>query len=331
MPPKISIIIPVHNGEATLDECLRALHRNDYLNREIIVVDDVSTDRSVEIARANAATIIMLDEKSGPATARNWGALAATGDILFFIDADVKVPSDALSLVSCAFEDTSVEAITGLFSDIQRYKNFSSEYKNLWMNHTYEKLEGTVSVFYTSGAAVLRDVFLDVGNFDENYRRPSIEDTDFGHRLKEDGHDIYINKGLAVEHIKKYSLRSMLQTDFMRSAALTKLFIRRGLILRNHTNSTSVPGTFIISVFLLFACLLFLVTGSMFTKNEICVAAGILYVLFLAANHSFLKSLLRKKGLGFLLKSIPVITVDTLVAGLGVATGCIGYMMGERY
>ena len=328
---KISTIIPVHNGESTLRECLEALCSNDYPDHEIILVDDVSTDASVEVAREYPVIIIKLEEHSGPAAARNWGAIAATGDILFFIDADVKVPSNALSLITETFNDPSIEAITGLLSDTQRYGNFSSEYKNLWMNHTFERLDGKVSVFYTSGAAILRDVFLDSGNFDENYRRPSIEDTDFGHRLRENGHDVHLNKKLAVEHIKKYSFPGMLRMDFMRSASLTRLFLRRGLIWENHPNSSSVPGSFISSVFLLFLSLFLLVVSAVLAKHEILIASVLMYAAFLISNRGFLKTLWRKKGTLFVLKSVPAITIDTLVAGLGIITGCIAYLMGEKY
>jgi glycosyltransferase involved in cell wall biosynthesis len=331
MPTRISTIIPVHNGETTIRECLDALCGNNYPDHEIILVDDMSTDDSVAIAEEYPVTVVKLQKHSGPATARNWGAVTATGDILFFIDADVKVPKNALSLIAETFEDSSVEAITGLLSDTQRYRNFSSEYKNLWMNHTFDRLEGKVSVFYTSGAAILRDVFLDSGHFDENYCKPSIEDTDFGHRLRENGHDVYLNKGLAVEHMKKYSFPGMLRMDFIRSSSLTRLFLRRGLIWENHPNSSSVPASFISSVFLLFVCLFLLALSVVLRSSEILVPAVFLYAAFLTSNRAFMKTLWRKKGTLFVIMSVPAITVDTFVAGLGIITGCIGYLMGEKY
>ncbi len=331
MPPKISIIIPAHNSEATLEECLQALCNNDYAKREIILVDDVSTDHTIEIAKRFHTEIIRLDRNSGPAAARNRGALAATGEMLFFIDSDVKIPENALSLIAEIFRDRSVEAITGLFCDTQRYSNFSSQYKNLWMHHTYKRLRERASVFYTSGAAIRRDVFLSSGSFDENYDKPSIEDTEYSDRLRDNGHDVYVRKDLTVEHIKKYTFRSMLRTDFMRSSALTRMFIRRGLIWKNRTNSSSVPTSFISSVFLLFVSVSLLLIGSILGRHEILIASIITYIIFITSNCAFLKTLWQKRGFVFVLRSIAAITIDTLVAGLGVIAGCVGYMIGERY
>jgi GT2 family glycosyltransferase len=331
MHPRISTIIPAHNAEDTLRECLTALLADDYPDHEVIVVDDVSSDSTAAICSEYPVRVIRLEANAGPAAARNRGAREATGEILFFIDSDVKVSANALETITEVFEDTSVDAVTGLFSDQQRFRNFPSEYKNMWMHHTYKRLAGEVSLFYTSGAAVRRDVFMDAGCFDENYRTPSVEDTDFGHRLRKRGHNVYVAKKLAVEHMKRYSTASVLRTDFLRSSALTRLFLRRGLIWNGHRNSTSVPGSFAVSVILLFASILLLIAGGVFGRYELLAAAGVLYVCFIAAHHEFLRSLGARGGWPYLLQGLGLVTVDTIAAGLGIMVGLVGYVMGERY
>ncbi len=330
MSAKISIIIPVHNGASTLRECLQAVCSNGYPVREIIIVDDASTDSSLEIAADFPVEIIRRNEASGPAAARNAGAIAAKGDVLFFIDADVIAPKNTLSVIAKSFDDASVDAITGRFSPRQRYANFSSEYKNLWMHHTYSRLDGEVSLFYTSSAAARRDVFIHAGLFDENYRTPSVEDTDFGHRLTQAGHAVHVNKDLAVEHVKKYSFGKMLRNDFIRSSALTRLFLRRGL-LRGSGNSSSVPSSFISSIMLFFTACCLLLTGIVLLNPFVISSAALAYILFLASNYSFLKTLRREKGWIFLFGSFGAITADAIVVGLGIVTGLVGYAVGEKY
>src|SRR5262245_40790719 len=89
--PKVSVVIPVYNGEATLKECLGHLFESRFRDFETIIVDDGSTDQSGAIAAAYPVRVIPTSGRVGPAAARNLGARMATGEVLFFIDSDVMV------------------------------------------------------------------------------------------------------------------------------------------------------------------------------------------------------------------------------------------------
>jgi glycosyltransferase involved in cell wall biosynthesis len=88
-PAFVSIVIPVLNGERTLRSCLAAVLAMDYPaeRREVIVVDNGSTDATQAIVRSNPVTYLH-EPRRGPATARNAGITAATGDVVAFTDAD---------------------------------------------------------------------------------------------------------------------------------------------------------------------------------------------------------------------------------------------------
>jgi glycosyltransferase involved in cell wall biosynthesis len=83
----VSVVIPVHNGERYVAQCLENLLGQTYKELEIIVVDDGSTDRTVEIARRYPVRILEQD-KRGVSAARNAGMDAATGEYLHFMDVD---------------------------------------------------------------------------------------------------------------------------------------------------------------------------------------------------------------------------------------------------
>jgi glycosyltransferase involved in cell wall biosynthesis len=89
----ISFIIPAHNEEALLGRTLAALHAaaralgGPY---EVVVADDASTDRTAAIAHQHGARVVAVNRRQ-IAAARNAGARAATGDVLFFVDADTVV------------------------------------------------------------------------------------------------------------------------------------------------------------------------------------------------------------------------------------------------
>jgi glycosyltransferase involved in cell wall biosynthesis len=90
----ISIIVPAYNEERVIGATLAALReaaRTVSDPYEIIVVDDASTDRTAEIARAGGARVVSVHYRQIAST-RNAGARAATGNTLIFVDADTCVP-----------------------------------------------------------------------------------------------------------------------------------------------------------------------------------------------------------------------------------------------
>ena len=67
----VSVVVPVHNGEKDIEQCLGRIRDSVGCSFEIVVVNDASTDQTEEIAEAMATRVITLNEQSGPAAARN--------------------------------------------------------------------------------------------------------------------------------------------------------------------------------------------------------------------------------------------------------------------
>jgi teichuronic acid biosynthesis glycosyltransferase TuaG len=88
--PRVSVIIPAYNSEASLPETLASVGAQTYRDWEIVVADDCSTDRTVEIAEAfdGRLTVLRGSTNQGPAAARNRAIAASTGELLAFLDAD---------------------------------------------------------------------------------------------------------------------------------------------------------------------------------------------------------------------------------------------------
>jgi glycosyltransferase involved in cell wall biosynthesis len=113
--PRVSVVIPTHNGGATLAGTLTALAEQtlpaaDY---EVIVVDDGSTDDTAAIAEAGGARLVRLVPNHGVAVARNRGIDAARAPVLAFTDDDCLPAPDWLEQVLAAFEDPAVDGIGG--------------------------------------------------------------------------------------------------------------------------------------------------------------------------------------------------------------------------
>ncbi|OII65582.1 hypothetical protein BJP40_01490 [Streptomyces sp. CC53] len=103
-PPRVSIIVPVLNEEATIHSAVSRLRR-DFPDCELIVVDGGSTDATVELASLHATVV---SSERGRARQMNEGARHATGDILWFVHADTAVDPDALDQIRAAFADPAV-------------------------------------------------------------------------------------------------------------------------------------------------------------------------------------------------------------------------------
>lgn len=226
---RISIIIPVYNAASTLAVCLAGVKSSHYSCYELLVVNDSSTDQSVEIARSASAMVIdTLNGPVGPAAARNLGAVNARGDILFFVDADVLISSGTLASVAEAFElRPEYDALFGSYDDEPGDASFLSQYKNLTHAYIHQQAQVEGSTFWSGCGAVRRDVFLRHGGFDvARYPRPSIEDIELGRRMKLSGSRIWVDKTIKVKHLKRWTFKGLLKTDiFDRGVPWTRLIL----------------------------------------------------------------------------------------------------------
>jgi GT2 family glycosyltransferase len=320
----LSIVIPVRNDLDDLSKCIGFIETSSQKPSEILIVDDAS-DMDIEGCLYDRdVSLIKLDSQRGPAHARNVGAKAAKGDVILFLDADVFLQKDTIKQINDLFEKGE-DAVVGVFDDYRQYRSFFGDYKNLWMKYSYENIPKRAALFYTSLAAIRTDVFRKTGGFDENYKRPSTEDTAFGNVLWNNGIRPLINPGIKAVHNKEYSLLGFLKTDFFRASDLLKMKLRKDMGQLREGNRTSVPVFFIISVFSTIAALLvFLVTGKYY-----------LLMLFLAVsillNFKFLVWLFKRRGFLFAIKTSVFIPVDHLAITAGMISGLVGYFTGRRY
>ena len=97
---KFSFIVPVYNAEKYVQECIRSILSQTYENYEIIIVDDGSSDGSIEkieaVIQNNNNCILIKNEHGGVCKARNTGLLHATGEYICFVDADDLIFEDYL-------------------------------------------------------------------------------------------------------------------------------------------------------------------------------------------------------------------------------------------
>jgi GT2 family glycosyltransferase len=315
----VSIIIPVHNGGESFKRCVGSVLAADPQPKETIVVADGDTDGSWRIAEAHGLTVLKLPTPGGPARARNVGARSATGDILFFVDADVTIPPDAVRQVAAVFQNEhSVAGVFGSYDDEPSEHNFLSQYKNLLHHYVHQTAQEKASTFWGACGAIRRDVFLNMGGFDEGYRTPSVEDIEFGYRLKKAGYAIRLVKGLRVKHLKRWTIRSLLKADFFfRALPWTKLILKEGRFI----NDLNVDRSGRLSVLCIYLFVLAL-AGALYESRLIGLTVVFVLVL-LALNWDLYRFFKAKRGLAFAVKAIPWHWAYFFYSGLAFSFGFV--------
>jgi glycosyltransferase involved in cell wall biosynthesis len=218
--PSVAAVIPLYNKGPHIERALRsALEQTDPPD-EIIVVDDASTDETPSVAAQLGARVLRLSKNSGPAAARNHGAAQAHGDVLFFVDADVVIARGAVDRVRTVLaEHPTVAAVFGSYDATPRADGIVSRYRNLLHHFVHQNGQAEASTFWAGCGAIRRAVFQDIGGFDaRRFPRPSIEDIELGHRLRQAGHRIRLDKTIQGTHLKRWDLGSLVHTDITRRA-----------------------------------------------------------------------------------------------------------------
>lgn len=170
---KVSIIIPAYNASKYIKRCIASLLNQTYKNIEIIVVNDGSTDNTLEMAKQFDITVLD-KENGGVSSARNMGLKIATGDYICFVDADDYVEKNYIESVINVIKENNYDIIETPLLFEASFKNkiaYYTEYKiegerklNLFDQEYFNnELRYVIGVFYKK--EIIRDIY-----FDENVR-----------------------------------------------------------------------------------------------------------------------------------------------------------------
>ena len=114
---KVSIIVPVHNAEKYLSEAIESILNQTYADFEVLLINDMSTDKSKDICieyMKNDNRIIVLDNNTrnhGPGPTRNIGLECATGEYIYFMDADDWIENNLLHCAIERMEETKADIV----------------------------------------------------------------------------------------------------------------------------------------------------------------------------------------------------------------------------
>lgn len=301
----ISIIIPNYNGSKTIVRCLEAVYASTYKKFEVIVVDDCSTDNSIEIIRNFDCKLVELSENKGPSYARNAGAKLAKGDILLFTDSDVCLPEDTLKKIDDTFSmEKDISAVVGMLDKLCKFENIVSQHFNLRLHFNFINMPQYIPILCSSICAVKREAFFSVNGFDTKFRTAGVEDDELGYRLTEQGYKIRLNKAIQVNHYKHVSFLKLLKNDFSRASDRAKLMLNKKKFKK------------------IFKQKRFISTPIAQIYSLICIFIPPLFYYF---NRKYLSFVRKEKGFLFALKAYFLLTADMTVVSLGIISGLLDY------
>lgn len=301
--PALSVVVPATDAPPTLGRCLAALAAADGADAVEVVVVEAP-------ARLSAAA------------ARNVGVARATGEVVVFVDADVEVHADALVRIRDAFAaDPALVGLFGAYDDTPGISTTVSAFRNLLHHHVHRQGAGRSETFWTGLGAVRRDAFLAVGGFDEDrYPHPSVEDIDLGRRLAATGAPIVLDPSIQGTHLKAWTLRSMLWTDFARRGTP---WVAMQLRARKVSSALNLGWRHRLSAL---ACVVALVGLVLLRPLVVAGALGALCAL----NHAFYALLVRRQGPGRAGVGVLLHALHHLVAVASVPVGLWAGMAAER-
>jgi GT2 family glycosyltransferase len=208
---KVSVIIVSHNESGYLDRTVKTFLDTLPVDSEVIVVDDHSTDGSIEVLPTGdkRLRIIRPPERLGVSRSRNYGAVNASGDMLVFSDAHVETPLGWIEPMKSMLQNSSVGAVAPCISAM----NSSNSAKGCGgCVHSPTKLDWkwlgwkgadahSVPMLCGCFLAVRRDVFDLVGRFDAGMVLYGLEDIEFSFRLWLFGYECVVVPSVEVSHM----------------------------------------------------------------------------------------------------------------------------------
>jgi glycosyltransferase involved in cell wall biosynthesis len=246
---RVSFIIPALNEERHIPSCLRSiadLERPAGIEAvEVIVVDNMSRDRTVELARS-AGAVIVTEPPGRISRSRNAGARTATGDLLAFIDADCELPRDWLvRCVGHLMADAAVLAVgTGMAPPSADAPWVETVWYALAHGRPAEPIE-RVEWLATYNLLVRRSAFEAVGGFDESLI--TCEDSDLGYKLSARGRLLRDCTIRTVHHGESKTLKQFVRREAWRSRGNLRSFFGRKLVL-SELPSLLVPPLFVLTL-----------------------------------------------------------------------------------
>ena len=208
---RVSVYIPCYNGERYLQGSLEALLRQTCAPDEILVIDDASTDHSVEVASRYPVRVIRHEHNKGLAAARNTGILNSRNELVASVDQDVAANPDWLEKLLPSIRRDGFAGGGG-----KLVEKFQQSLADQWRaTHMRQDLgehpRDDLRIMSTNNTLFKASAIKEVGLYNEIFRR-TFEDWDMCHRLRRRGYRLYYRPDAVCNHLRRDTVSSAIKT-----------------------------------------------------------------------------------------------------------------------
>lgn len=207
---KVSLYIPCFNAQETIRPCLEAVLKQEYLLKEVLVVDDGSSDKTIKIVSEYPVKIIRHKANKGLAAARNTAIKNLKADFVASLDADCVPEPDWLECLMGRFNSPKIAGVGGKLLEA-----YSSSVFDIWrsvhMRQYWKDKERSPPFLFGSNSVFCKKVLINIGCYDERFKN-NYEDVDICSRLKKAGYSLAYVPKAQVKHLKSDDICSLLNT-----------------------------------------------------------------------------------------------------------------------
>lgn len=312
----ISVIVPVHNDEKYLRKCLESIFNSDYTDYEVVVVDDCSSDRSLDIAKNFPCRIIDLRENNGVANARNKGAEAARGEILVFFDSDIVLEPDTLSKFAKAHENPEVKIYQCQIYHKSLIPGFTPEVLAIHHNYLLSLMGSETSYIQSFAFSIEKKVFFEIGKFNTNFKSAGGEEFEIGEVIRRHNYKMFLDQSFHVHH-HFLTFMPRFKKLFKRSYLYGRIVLNRKFKL---DKGYGTPRDGIIALLAVIGVIL--LCGYLFFNKLIFVFLATILIQGIL-DFGLYVNIIKKRNVFFLIRAIPVLYLWYFAMGLGIIRAVI--------
>ena len=251
----ISVVIPTYNRRDLLKSVLQSVFAQDFpaSEREVVIVVDGSTDGTAESLRSLKAPCrftVLEQANRGPAAARNAGVRAAAGDLVLFLDDDIRCTPDLLGLHVAAHARHGSSVVFGaVLIAPESPRNPATDWVSDWYSQYNRELVerggpwSKHDVWLYSNCSISRKLFLDMGGYNESFPWAAFEDGEIAIRLWDAGVAFRYEPAARVYQVYDKTPEDLVKKDAVRHARAEVMMTRMHPSHRPHSRLARANST----------------------------------------------------------------------------------------